>query len=61
MKSDPTGHYLRRAISVSQISYYGLHQYFLTERAVYVIVWDATRFEGLSGKDFDQVELPPFS
>lgn len=43
------------AILVSQISYYGLHQYFLTERAVYVIVWDVMRFKGLSGQDLDQV------
>eukprot|EP00752_Nemacystus_decipiens_P006448 g5808.t1 len=38
-----------------QITYYGLHQFFLTERAVYVVVWDATKFEGLSGEDLDQV------
>eukprot|EP00903_Cladosiphon_okamuranus_P006480 g6339.t1 len=37
-----------------KVSYYGLHQYFLTERAVYVIVWDATRFKFLSGEDLDQ-------
>lgn len=49
--------HFRRAISVSQISYYGLHQYFLTERAVYVIVSNATRFAGLRGKDLDQVRV----
>eukprot|EP00752_Nemacystus_decipiens_P017825 g15981.t1 len=37
-----------------QITYYGLHQVFLTERAVYVVVWDATKFEGLSGKALDE-------
>eukprot|EP00903_Cladosiphon_okamuranus_P010532 g9962.t1 len=37
-----------------QITYYGLHQFFLTERAVYVIVWDATKFEGLRGNDLDE-------
>eukprot|EP00752_Nemacystus_decipiens_P001882 g1813.t1 len=37
-----------------QVTYYGLHQFFLTERAVYVVVWDATKFEGLSGEDLDQ-------
>eukprot|EP00752_Nemacystus_decipiens_P013632 g12085.t2 len=37
-----------------QITYYGLHQFFLTERAVYVIVFDATKFEGLSGKELDK-------
>eukprot|EP00752_Nemacystus_decipiens_P017775 g15937.t1 len=37
-----------------QITYYGLHQFFLTERAVYVIVWDSTKFEGLSGKELDE-------
>eukprot|EP00903_Cladosiphon_okamuranus_P012364 g11589.t3 len=36
-----------------QITYYGLHQFFLTERAVYVVVWDATSFEGLSGNVLD--------
>eukprot|EP00752_Nemacystus_decipiens_P016836 g15068.t1 len=37
-----------------QITYYGFHQLFLTERAVYVVVWDATKFEGLSGRDLDE-------
>eukprot|EP00903_Cladosiphon_okamuranus_P010529 g9959.t1 len=37
-----------------QVTYYGLHQFFLTERAVYVIVWDATEFEGLRGNDLDK-------
>eukprot|EP00903_Cladosiphon_okamuranus_P017025 g15690.t1 len=37
-----------------QVTYYGLHQFFLTERAVYVIVSDATKFEGLSGKELDE-------
>eukprot|EP00903_Cladosiphon_okamuranus_P010804 g10207.t1 len=37
-----------------QITYYGLHQFFLTERAIYVLVWDATRFEGLSQQALDQ-------
>jgi len=40
---------------VFQITYYGLHQFFLTERAIYVIVWDATKFEGMRGKELDQV------
>lgn len=51
----PDMHFRPMNFSVPQISYYGLHQYFLTERAVYVIVWDATRFKGLSGIDLDQV------
>eukprot|EP00752_Nemacystus_decipiens_P010711 g9538.t3 len=37
-----------------QVTYYGLHQFFLTERAVYVVVWDATKFEGLLGDDLDE-------
>lgn len=36
-------------------SFYGLHQFFLTESAVYVIVPDATKIEGLNGKDLDEV------
>ena len=43
------------AVAAPQITYYGLHQFFLTERAVYVIVWDVTRFEGLSGEALDEV------
>lgn len=27
-----------------QVDYYGLHQLFLTERALYVLTWDASRF-----------------
>ena len=27
-----------------QVDYYGLHQLFLTERALYVLVWDAYKF-----------------
>eukprot|EP00903_Cladosiphon_okamuranus_P019169 g17631.t1 len=56
---DLHGHILRNGTEckiydvAGQITYYGLHQFFLTERAVYVVVWDATRFEGLSGKDLD--------
>ena len=47
---------LRRcAFGFFQITYYGLHQFFLTERAIYVIVWDATKFEGLSQENLDQV------
>ena len=45
----------RGVFAVPQITYYGMHQFFLTERAVYVIVWDATRFEGLSGEALDEV------
>lgn len=29
-----------------QVDYYGLHQLFLTERALYVSVWDASKFLG---------------
>ena len=29
-----------------QVNYYGLHQFFLTERALYVLVWDASMFWG---------------
>ncbi|CAN0437349.1 unnamed protein product, partial [Ascophyllum nodosum] len=29
-----------------QVDYYGLHQLFLTERALYVLVWDASKFLG---------------
>ncbi len=42
-----------------QITYYGLHQFFLTERAIYVIVWDATKFEGLLGEELDEVRWAP--
>ena len=27
-----------------QVDYYGLHQLFMTERAVYVMTWDASKF-----------------
>ncbi|CAM9413667.1 unnamed protein product, partial [Hapterophycus canaliculatus] len=33
-----------------QVDYYGLHQLFLTERALYVLTWDASQF-------FDQTEV----
>lgn len=42
-------------VVVPQITYYGLHQFFLTERAVYVLVWDATTFAGLNEADLDKV------
>ena len=29
-----------------QVDYYGLHQLFLTERALYVLVWNASKFLG---------------
>ena len=29
-----------------QVEYYGLHQLFLTEKALYVLVWDASKFLG---------------
>ena len=29
-----------------QVDYYGLHQLFVTERAVYVMTWDASKFLG---------------
>ena len=31
-----------------QVEYYGLHQLFLTEKALYVLVWDASKFLGKS-------------
>ena len=27
-----------------QVDYYGLHQLFMTERAVYVVTWDAAKY-----------------
>ena len=29
-----------------RVDYYGLHQLFVTERAVYVMTWDASKFLG---------------
>lgn len=40
-----------------QIDYRGLHQLFLTERALYVLVWNATDFEGRQGQELTKVHI----
>ncbi|CAN0156577.1 unnamed protein product [Ascophyllum nodosum] len=34
-----------------QVDYYGMHQTFLTRRALFLLVWDVTKFDGLTGND----------
>lgn len=38
-----------------QLDYAGMHQTFLSRRAVYLLVWDVRNFHGKNGNDLDQV------
>ncbi|CBN78377.1 LRR-GTPase of the ROCO family, putative pseudogene (Partial), partial [Ectocarpus siliculosus] len=38
-----------------QVDYYGLHQTFLTRRALYLLVWDVSRCHGKTDDDLDEV------
>ena len=38
-----------------QVDYGGMHQVFLTQRALFLLVWDITRCSGLSDGDLDEV------
>ena len=38
-----------------QVDYYGMHQTFLTQRALFLLVWDVTKFDGLTGNDLTKV------
>ena len=38
-----------------QVDYYGMHQTFLTRRALFLLVWDVTKFDGLTGNDLTKV------
>ncbi|CAM9890847.1 unnamed protein product [Ectocarpus fasciculatus] len=38
-----------------QVDYYGMHQTFLTRRALYLLVWDVSRCHGKEGSDLDKV------
>lgn len=38
-----------------QVDYGGMHQVFLTRRAVFLLVWDISRCSGLSSPDLDEV------
>lgn len=48
-----------------QVDYAGMHQVFLTRRALFLLVWDITRCSGLHGSYLDEVydlmSLPPFN
>lgn len=39
-----------------QLDYAGMHQTFLSRRAVYLLVWDVHKFHGRHGNDLDQVD-----
>lgn len=39
-----TGKSIRLYDLAGQVDYYGLHQSFMTERAVYVMTWDASKY-----------------
>ena len=44
-----------------QIDYLGLHQIFLTRRALYLLVWDMSKFYGKHGEDLDEVrQVQPY-
>ena len=38
-----------------QVDYGGMHQVFLTQRALFLLVWDIQRCSGLSADDLDNV------
>ncbi|CAM9834872.1 unnamed protein product [Ectocarpus sp. 6 AP-2014] len=38
-----------------QVDYYGMHQTFLTRRALYLLVWDVSRCHGKTDDDLDEV------
>ena len=38
-----------------QLDYAGMHQTFLSRRALYLVVWDIQAFEGCTGDDLDKV------
>ena len=38
-----------------QVDYAGMHQTFLTRRALYLLVWDVKRFGGLDGQSLEKV------
>ncbi|CBJ25495.1 LRR-GTPase of the ROCO family [Ectocarpus siliculosus] len=38
-----------------QVDYYGMHQTFLTRRALYLLVWDVSRCHGKESNDLDKV------
>lgn len=38
-----------------QIDYFGLHQTFLTRRALYLLVWDVSKCLGKQGEELDEV------
>lgn len=38
-----------------QVDYLGMHQTFLTRRALYLLVWDVSKCEGKAGDELDEV------
>lgn len=40
-----------------QVDYYGMHQTFLTRRALYLLVWDVSRCHGKESNDLDKVSV----
>lgn len=38
-----------------QVDYYGMHQTFLTRRALYLLVWDVHKCFGKAGETLDEV------
>ncbi|CAN0570976.1 unnamed protein product, partial [Ectocarpus sp. 12 AP-2014] len=38
-----------------QVDYFGMHQTFLTRRALYLLVWDVSRCHGEASNDLDKV------
>ncbi|CAM9487752.1 unnamed protein product [Scytosiphon promiscuus] len=38
-----------------QVDYYGMHQTFLTRRALYLLVWDASKCDGKDGEELDEI------
>lgn len=40
---------------ILQVEHYGLHQLMLSEGALYMLTWNAAKFEGKQNKDRDTV------
>ena len=54
-------HHLLEGVTVEfydcagQLDYAGMHQTFLTPRALYLLVWDVTHFHGVDSKELSKV------